>query len=331
MARSGRGSAHGMAFVEPVTLRRHARRCSSRSRASTRPGLKAAAADGELWRLWYTSVPAPDKTLAWIDAALDMRAKLGAMPFVVREPATGDIVGSTRYFNVDAAAPAARDRPHVVREARAAHGAQHRSEAPAARRTRSRRSTASPSSSARASSTSPSREAIARLGAKQDGILRNHQLLPDGSLRDTVVFSIIAPEWPAVKKNLDWRLTRPRSVRRATVADADRLLPASQGRAPAGVHARVPDAARGARGARRVAVDRRLLPSRARHADQGRGAVRPLRPRVRHLLQGRGRDLRHPRRDSGGVAAQGVRAAALARGQGEDRGAGRLGQADGDA
>ena len=56
-----------------------------------------------------------------------------------------------------------------------------------------------------------SREAIARLGAKQDGILRHHQRLPDGTLRDTVVFSIIAPEWPAVKKNLKWHLTRPRT------------------------------------------------------------------------------------------------------------------------
>jgi RimJ/RimL family protein N-acetyltransferase len=63
---------------------------------------------------------------------------------------------------------------------------------------------ASPSSSAPTSSTSRPREAIARLGAKQDGVLRHHQVLPDGSLRDTVVFSIIAPEWPAVKKNLVW-------------------------------------------------------------------------------------------------------------------------------
>ena len=55
-----------------------------------------------------------------------------------------------------------------------------------------------------------SREAIARLGAKQDGILRHHQLLADGSLRDTVVFSIVAPEWPAVRKNLLWHLSRPR-------------------------------------------------------------------------------------------------------------------------
>ena len=60
-------------------------------------------ADGELWQLWYTSVPAPDKTAQWIDIALDMRERLGAMPFVVRENASGDIVGCTRYFNVDAA------------------------------------------------------------------------------------------------------------------------------------------------------------------------------------------------------------------------------------
>ncbi len=142
-----------MAFVEPVTLRGAHVALEPLAREHE-AGLKAAAADGELWQLWYTSVPTPDKTLEWIDAALDMRAKLGALPFVVREPATNDIVGSTRYFNVDPRAPAARDRPHVVREARPAHGAQHRSEAPAAHARVRERSTASPSSSARASSTS---------------------------------------------------------------------------------------------------------------------------------------------------------------------------------
>ena len=89
-----------MAFVEPVTLRGTHVMLEPLAREHE-AGLKAAAADGELWRLWYTSVPAPDKTLEWIDAALAMREKLGAMPFVVREPSNGDIVGTTRYFNVD--------------------------------------------------------------------------------------------------------------------------------------------------------------------------------------------------------------------------------------
>jgi RimJ/RimL family protein N-acetyltransferase len=90
-----------MRFIEPVTLQG--------AYATLEPlgiehldGIRAAAADGELWRLWYTSVPAPDMSAKWLATALDMREQSGAMPFAVRN-ASGDIVGSTRYFNVDAA------------------------------------------------------------------------------------------------------------------------------------------------------------------------------------------------------------------------------------
>ena len=89
-------------FIEPVTLRgRHAslEPLAREHEAS----IMQAAADGELWKLWYTSVPAPDQTAAWLDAALDMRERQGAMPFAVRANDSGNIVGSTRYFNVDAA------------------------------------------------------------------------------------------------------------------------------------------------------------------------------------------------------------------------------------
>ena len=91
-----------MRFVEPVTL--------TGAHATLLPlergheaALKAAAADGELWNLWYTSVPAPERTAAWIDAALEMRERQGALPFVVRASTDGAIVGSTRYFNVEPA------------------------------------------------------------------------------------------------------------------------------------------------------------------------------------------------------------------------------------
>ena len=97
---AGRGA--GMRFVEPVTLEgRHATLLPLAREHEA--ALCAAAADGELWRLWYTGVPAPDRTAAWIEAALAMRENLGAMPFVIRDNATGEIVGSTRYFNVEAA------------------------------------------------------------------------------------------------------------------------------------------------------------------------------------------------------------------------------------
>ena len=187
-------------FIEPVTLRGvHATlEPLSRDHAA---GVRAAAADGELWNLWYTSVPAPDKLDAWLDIALDMRERQGAMPFAVRANDSGNIVGSTRYFNVDAAnrrleightwyAQRAQRTAintecklllltHAFEQLRCiavefrTHWFNHRS-----------------------------REAILRLGAKQDGVLRNHQLLPDGSRRDTVVFSILDGEWAAVKRHL---------------------------------------------------------------------------------------------------------------------------------
>ena len=187
-------------FIEPVTLRgRHA--SLEPLAREHEPSIMEAAADGELWKLWYTSVPSPDQTTTWLDAALDMRERQGAMPFAVRANDSGNIVGSTRYFNVDAAnrrleightwyAQRAQRTAintecklllltHAFEQLRCiavefrTHWFNHRS-----------------------------REAILRLGAKQDGVLRNHQLLPDGSRRDTVVFSILDGEWAAVKRHL---------------------------------------------------------------------------------------------------------------------------------
>ena len=197
-----------MPFVEPVTLSGSHVRMEPLAREHE-AGIKAAAADGELWQLWYTSVPAPDRTLEWIDAALAMREKLGAMPFAVREPSTGDIVGSTRYFNVDAT-HRRLEIGHTWYAKRVQRTALN-TEAKLLLLTHAFETLACIAVEFRTSFFNfASREAIARLGAKQDGILRHHQLMADGSLRDTVVFSIVAPEWPAVKKNLLWRMTRPR-------------------------------------------------------------------------------------------------------------------------
>jgi RimJ/RimL family protein N-acetyltransferase len=196
-----------MAFIEPVTLEGTHVRIEPLSREHE-AGIRAAAADGELWNLWYTSVPAPEKTAEWIDAALDVREKLGGMPFAVRAPG-GDVVGSTRYFNVDA----------VNRRLEIGHTWYAKRVQRTALNTEAKLLLLSHAFEkldciAVEFRTNffnfASREAIARLGAKQDGILRHHQVFPDGSFRDTVVFSIIAPEWPAVRKNLLWHLTRPR-------------------------------------------------------------------------------------------------------------------------
>ena len=196
-----------MAFIEPITLEGKHVRIEPLAREHE-TGLKAAAADGELWRLWYTSVPTPEKTGEWIDAALDMRTKLGALPFVVRKP-DGDIVGSTRYFNVDAV-NRRLEIGHTWYAKRVQRTALN-SEAKLLLLAHAFEKLNCIAVEFRTSFFNfASRGAIARLGAKQDGILRHHQVLPDGSFRDTVVFSIIAVEWAAVKKNLLWHLTRPR-------------------------------------------------------------------------------------------------------------------------
>jgi RimJ/RimL family protein N-acetyltransferase len=196
-----------MAFVEPVTLEgRHVRiEPLAREHES---GILAAAADGELWRLWYTSVPAPERTAEWFDIAFDMRARLGAMVFAIRERATGDVVGSTRYFNVDAV-----NRRFEIGHTWYAKRVQRtaiNTECKLLLLTHAFEALGCIAVEFRTHFFNfASREAIARLGAKQDGILRNHQIMPDGTLRDTVVFSIIAPEWPTVKRHLAFRLERP--------------------------------------------------------------------------------------------------------------------------
>ena len=197
-----------MTFIEPVMLAGRHATLEPLARAHE-PDVRAAAADGELWRLWYTSVPAPEAVAGWIDSALAMREKRGALTFVIRDNASGDIVGSTRYFNVDATHRRLEigHTWHARRAQRTAINTEckllllaHAFEVLDCIAVEFRTNFFN----------FQSRAAIARLGARQDGILRNHQILPDGTLRDTVVFSIIAAEWPAVKRHLAHQLERPR-------------------------------------------------------------------------------------------------------------------------
>jgi len=197
-----------MAFIEPVTLKgEHA--TLEPLEAKHEAALRRAAADGELWRLWYTSVATLDRIVDYIARALDMRERLGAMPFAVRQNATGEIVGCTRYFNVDAA-NRRLEIGHTWYSKRVQRTAinteckllllTHAFEALRCIAVEFRTHWFNHAS----------RVAIERLGAKQDGVLRNHQLMPDGSKRDTVVFSIIDGEWPAVRQHLKFQLDRPR-------------------------------------------------------------------------------------------------------------------------
>jgi N-acetyltransferase len=197
-----------VAFVEPVTLKgRHA--TLEPLAREHEEALRRAAADGELWRLWYTSVPAPDKTAAYIDTALDMREKLGAMPFVVRTAATGEIVGCTRYFHVDA--PNRRLEIGYTWYAKCVQRTAVNTECKLMLLSHAFETLKCIAVEFRTHwFNHASREAILRLGAKQDGVLRNHQISPDGSYRDTVVFSIVESEWSAVKRHLAYLLERPR-------------------------------------------------------------------------------------------------------------------------
>ena len=197
-------------FIEPVVLTGRYATLEPLAREHE-TAVNKAAADGELWRLWYTSVPAPDKTSTWLDIALDMRERLGAMPFVVRERASGDVVGSTRYFNVDAG----NRRLEIGHTwyARRAQRTAINTECKLLLLTHAFETLRCIAVEFRTHwFNHQSREAILRLGAKQDGVLRNHQVLPDGSKRDTVVFSIIDGEWLAVKAHLNWMLERPRAT-----------------------------------------------------------------------------------------------------------------------
>jgi RimJ/RimL family protein N-acetyltransferase len=195
-------------FIEPITLR-GAHATLEPLAADHLDGIRAAAADGELWRLWYTSVPSPQKTDEWLAIALAMRATQGAMPFAVRDNRDGRIIGSARYFNVDAA-NRRLEIGHTWYAKRAQRTAIN-TECKLLLLTHAFETLDCIAVEFRTHwFNHASRAAIARLGAKQDGVLRNHLLLPDGSRRDTVVFSILDSEWLAVKAHLRFLLERPR-------------------------------------------------------------------------------------------------------------------------
>jgi len=197
-----------VAFIEPVTLNGVHATLEPLAREHDK-ALQRAAADGELWRLWYTSVAAPEKMDDYVATALDMRERLGAMPFVVRENATAEIVGCTRYFNVDAA-NRRLEIGHTWYAGRVQRTAVN-TECKLLLLTHAFEKLHCIAVEFRTHwFNQASRAAIARLGAKQDAVLRNHQISPDGSYRDTVVFSIIESEWPSVKRHLMFQLERPR-------------------------------------------------------------------------------------------------------------------------
>jgi RimJ/RimL family protein N-acetyltransferase len=172
-------------------------------------GLARAAADGALWELWYTSVPPPERVGEYVGAALGMREHHGAMPFAVIDRSSGEVIGSTRYFNVEP-----RHRRLEIGHTWYAKRAQRtgaNTECKLLLLGHAFERLRSIAVEFRTSSFNlASQRAIERLGAKRDGVLRNHMILADGTYRDSVVYSILESEWPAVRRHLRYLLDRPR-------------------------------------------------------------------------------------------------------------------------
>ncbi len=171
--------------------------------------LVPAVCDGQLWELWYTSAPAPDKMHAEIERRLALQQAGFMLPFTVIDPLTGDAVGMTTYMNIDT--PNRRveigstwyaqrvQRTGLNTEAKLlllAHAFDRLGCIAVEFRTHFLNQ--------------QSRRAIERLGAKLDGILRHHSIALNGTLRDTCVYSILASEWSTVRAHLEWQLRKPR-------------------------------------------------------------------------------------------------------------------------
>ena len=173
--------------------------------------LRAAVADGDLWRTWYTSVPAPDRVDAEIDRRLGEHAAGRMVPFAIRDRPTGRVVGATTFANIDTANR--RVEIGYTFLARSAQRSGINTEAKLLLLSHAFDTWDCIAVEFRTHwHNQQSRAAIASLGAKQDGVLRSHSIGRDGTLRDTVVYSITATEWPTVRLSLTERLrTRDRA------------------------------------------------------------------------------------------------------------------------
>jgi RimJ/RimL family protein N-acetyltransferase len=196
-------------FLEPLTLSgRHV--VLEPLDPEHHDGLVAAARDGELWKLWYTSVPAPEEMAAEIDGRLAKQEQGSMLPFTTRliDPVTGGpgrIIGMTTYCSIDAATP--RVEIGYTWNAASSHGTGTNADSKLLLLGHAFERLGCPAVEFRTHWLNhQSREAIARLGAKQDGVLRSHTRTKDGVLRDTVVFSILEHEWPMVRAGLEFRL-----------------------------------------------------------------------------------------------------------------------------
>jgi N-acetyltransferase len=195
-----------MIEIRPVVLERGGVRLEPLT-PTHREEIEAAAADGELWNLWFTSVPRPEETATWISTALTGLAKGHMLPWVVRDLQGGRVVGATRYHDIVATVDRVEigytwysqswQRTHLNTTCKLmllAHAFDELGCKAVGLRTDN--------------FNFRSQRAIEALGAKKDGVIRHHHPRRDGSPRDTVMYSILAHEWPDVRRHLELRLAR---------------------------------------------------------------------------------------------------------------------------
>jgi N-acetyltransferase len=193
-----------MPWPEPVTLRGTHALLEPLSPAH-HDDLVEAVQDGALWKLWYTVVPAPEKMREEIERRIDCQARGAMLPFAVRDARTSKVVGMTSYWNVDE--PHRRVEIGGTWYRKSMQRTPLNTECKLLLLTHAFESLNCTCVELRTHFFNhASRRAIERLGAKLDGVLRNNQILPNGNIRDTCVYSIIAGEWPTVKTHLQWKL-----------------------------------------------------------------------------------------------------------------------------
>jgi RimJ/RimL family protein N-acetyltransferase len=184
---------HGIR-LEPLTLAHH-------------DGLAAAAADGRLWELWYTTVPRPEEMTAYIASALQGQADGHMIAWVVRDTRTGAVVGATRYHDIVRAIDRVEIGYTFYAQSRQRTGVNttcklllltHAFDTLGCKVVGLRTD----------GFNFRSQRAIEGLGAKKDGVIRHHAMRRDGSVRDTVIYSILAAEWTDVRRHLELRLAR---------------------------------------------------------------------------------------------------------------------------
>ena len=195
-----------MIEIQPITLEGHGIRLEPLADGH-HDGLAAAAADGKLWELWFTSVPEPGQTRAYLANALAGQQAGHMLPWAVRELASGKIIGSTRYHDIVAEIDRVEigytwygkswQRSHVNTTCKLLL-LTHAFDALGCKVVGLRTDNFN----------FASQRAIEALGAKKDGVLRHHTARRDGTVRDSVMYSILANEWPDVKRHLEQRLTR---------------------------------------------------------------------------------------------------------------------------